>query len=85
MSDLHTCHAGAYFNRGKILGMLGRDEEAQQAYKEAASNAEGVSPGSFVKALASMRDFDDGLIAQMEEAVQFLQLSKGPHPLTNPS
>ncbi|CAL8470109.1 g9651 [Coccomyxa elongata] len=66
---------GAYFNRGKILGMLGREEEAQMAYAEAAEVAHGVAPGSYAKALASLKQFDSAQIGAMEEAVRFLKLS----------
>ncbi|BDA44128.1 probable protein-tyrosine sulfotransferase 1 at C-terminar half [Coccomyxa sp. Obi] len=66
---------GAYFNRGKILGMLGREEEAQAAYAEAAEVALGVAPGSYAKALASLKQFDSAQIGAMEEAVRFLKLS----------
>lgn len=69
--------AGAYFNRGKILGMLGREEEAQAAYAEAAEAAHGVAPGSYAKALASLKQFDSAQIAAMEEAVRFLKLNAG--------
>jgi len=74
---LHAWTAGAYFNRGKILGMLGREEEAQVAYKETVEQAAGINPGSFVKALASLKTFDDSTMATMEEAVRFLQLGQG--------
>ena len=75
---LHGCmHAGAYFNRGKILGMLGREGEAQEAYREAALMADGAAPGSYVKALASLKTFDDALTAHMEEAARFLKLAQG--------
>nr|QIG37616.1 sulfotransferase-like protein [Pseudococcomyxa simplex] len=67
--------AGAYFNRGKILGMLGREEEAQAAYMEAADVADGVAPGSYAKALASLKEFEDSQVEAMEEAVQFLKLT----------
>ena len=69
--------AGSYFNRGKILGMLGREEEAQEAYQEAAQQAAGVSPGSFAKSHASMKAFDSDTLATMEEAVRFLQQGQG--------
>ena len=72
--------AGSYFNRGKILGMLGMEEEAQEAYREAVQQAAGVAPGSFAKALASLKTFDDEVISAMEEAVRFLHLSKGMSP-----
>ena len=74
---LHAWSAGAYFNRGKILGMLGREEDAQVAYKETVEQAAGINPGSFVKALASLKTFDDSTMATMEEAVRFLQLGQG--------
>ena len=73
----HSCAAGSYFNRGKILGMLGREEEAQEAYREAALVSEGVAAGSFAKALASLKAYDEDLVAKMEEAVRFLQLERG--------
>ena len=38
---------------GRILGMLGREEGAQEAYRETVQQAAGVSPDSFIKALAS--------------------------------
>ena len=57
--------------------MLGREEEAQVAYKETVEQAAGVNPGSFVKALASLKTFDDSTMATMEEAVRFLQLGQG--------
>ena len=77
-ASLHGCmHAGAYFNRGKILGMLGREGEAQEAYREAALMAEGAAPGSYVKALASLKTFDSALTARMEEAARFLKLAQG--------
>lgn len=76
--SMHGCmHAGAYFNRGKILGMLGREGEAQEAYREAALMADGAAPGSYVKALASLKTFDDTLTAHMEEAARFLKLAQG--------
>ncbi|CAK0736461.1 hypothetical protein CVIRNUC_000749 [Coccomyxa viridis] len=71
-----TLTAGSYFNRGKILGMLGREEDAQEAYKEAALVSEGVAAGSFAKALASLKAYDEDLVAKMEEAVRFLQLER---------
>lgn len=77
-ASLQWCmHAGAYFNRGKILGMLGREGEAQEAYREAALMTEGAAPGSYVKALASLKTFDDALTARMEEAARFLKLAQG--------
>ena len=57
--------------------MLGREEDAQEAYKEAALVSEGVAAGSFAKALASLKAYDEDLIAKMEEAVRFLQLERG--------
>ncbi len=75
--DVSVCCTGAYFNRGKILGMLGREKEAQVAYAEAADVAYGVAPGSYAKALASLKEFDDAQVESMEEAVRFLRLSAG--------
>ncbi len=57
--------------------MLGREEEAQEAYREAVQQAAGVAPGSFAKALASLKSFDDEVISAMEEAVRFLRLGQG--------
>ena len=57
--------------------MLGREEDAQEAYKEAALVSEGVAAGSFAKALASLKAYDEDLVAKMEEAVRFLQLERG--------
>lgn len=57
--------------------MLGREEEAQTANAEAAEVAHGVAPGSYAKALASLKHFDSAQIGAMEEAVRFLQLSAG--------
>ena len=57
--------------------MLGREEEAQVAYAEAAEAAHGVAPGSYAKALASLKQFDSAQIGAMEEAVRFLKLSAG--------
>ncbi len=45
--------AGAYFNRGKALDMLGRHQEAQAAYADAADAAKRVAPGSYAKACAA--------------------------------
>lgn len=70
-------HAGAYFNRGKILGMMGREEEAQAAYEEAVEAAQGVSPGSYFKALASLKQFDAGQVEVMEDAARFLRSLSG--------
>ena len=39
--------------------------------------SEGVAAGSFAKALASLKAYDDDLVAKMEEAVRFLQLNRG--------
>ena len=57
--------------------MLGREEDAQEAYKEAALVSEGVAAGSFAKALASLKAYDEDLLAKMEEAVRFLRLERG--------
>ena len=57
--------------------MLGREQDAQEAYKEAALVSEGVAAGSFAKALASLKAYDEDLVAKMEEAVRFLQLERG--------
>ena len=65
--------------------MLGREEEAQAAYVEAADVAHGVAPGSYAKALASLKHFDDGQIEAMEEAVRFLKHNVGaPLSITSP-
>ena len=57
--------------------MLGLEDEAQEAYREAVQQAAGVAPGSFAKALASLKTFDDEVISAMEEAVRFLHLERG--------
>ena len=57
--------------------MLGMEGEAQEAYREAVQMAAGVAPGSFAKALASLKGFDEDTIAAMEEAVRFLQTGQG--------
>ena len=80
LKEYRKCCTGAYFNRGKILGMLGREEEAQAAYMEAADVADGVAPGSYAKALASLKEFEDSQVEAMEEAVQFLKLTAGASP-----
>ena len=68
------------------MGMLGREEDAQEAYKEAALVSEGVAAGSFAKALASLKAYDEDLVAKMEEAVRFLQLERGEsHKISYPS
>ena len=66
--------------------MLGREEDAQEAYKEAALVSEGVAAGSFAKALASLKAYDEDLVAKMEEAARFLQLERGEsHNISYPS
>ena len=40
--------------RGRILGMLGREEGAQEAYRITVQQAAGVSSDSFIKAPASL-------------------------------
>lgn len=72
----HAC-AGSFFNRGKILGMLGREEAAQEAYAGAVEAAYGVAPGSYAKALTSLREYGPADVAAMEDAALYLQLSGG--------
>ena len=57
--------------------MLGMEEEAQEAYREAVQQAAGVAPGSFAKALASLKAFDADILATMEEAVRYLHMGQG--------
>ena len=57
--------------------MLGLEEEAQEAYREAVQQAAGVAPGSFAKALASLKAFDADTIAIIEEAVRYLHMGQG--------
>lgn len=70
-------HAGAFFNRAKILGMLGREAEAQEAYRDTIDASHGAAPGSYAKALASLSQYDDQHMTNMEEAVRFIELSSG--------
>lgn len=55
------CAAGALFNRGKALDMLGRAAEAQAAYAEAARKANGISAakGSYAKAFAALKQLSE--------------------------
>ena len=73
---MHAC-AGSYFNRGKILGMLGRDAAAQEAYREAAQAAQGVAAGSFSKSLTALQEYGSGEVAALEDALLYLRLSAG--------
>ena len=57
--------------------MLGREEEAQEAYREAVEASQGVSPGSYAKALTALNEYTAGEFAAMEEAASYLKLSEG--------
>ena len=72
----HAC-AGSYFNRGKILGMLGRDSLAEAAYQEAARAAHGVAPGSYSKSLTALKEYGPNEVAALEDALLYLNLSAG--------
>ena len=76
MAEPGAC-AGSYFNRGKILGMLGREAAAEEAYHEAVRASEGVSPGSFSKSLAALREYGAAEVASLEDALLYLRLSAG--------
>jgi hypothetical protein len=57
--------------------MLGREAEAQEAYREAIEVSHGAAPGSYAKALASLTQYSDKQVSDMEEAVRCIHLSSG--------
>ncbi|KAK9809069.1 hypothetical protein WJX72_008857 [[Myrmecia] bisecta] len=70
-------YAGALFNKGKALGMLGKAEQAQQAYLDAIQAARGATPDTFAKAYASLKTFTEDQLSDLENAVAFLALATG--------
>ncbi|KAK9821781.1 hypothetical protein WJX81_002302 [Elliptochloris bilobata] len=72
-------YAGALFNRGKALDMLGRAGEAQDAYAEAARAARGISAaqGSYAKAFAAQKQLSKEQVAELEDATRYLGLVAG--------
>lgn len=67
----------AHFNVGKILGMLGRKKEADEAYVEAVEVAREVSPGIWGKSLAARKVLSEDEVADVEAAIRYLTLLKG--------
>ncbi|KXZ46102.1 hypothetical protein GPECTOR_47g379 [Gonium pectorale] len=60
---------GLRFNRGKALAALGRTQEAEDAYGEAARGAVGLEPDCFAKATAAMSRLPDDLFPLVRAAV----------------
>ena len=68
---------GAVFNKGKALGMLGRGADAANVFLDAIESSRKIAPGTFTKAYASLHNFTAAHVADMEAAMQYLQLVQG--------
>jgi tetratricopeptide (TPR) repeat protein len=64
------------FNKGKVLGILGRLKEADQVYEQTAVNCLGHSLNSYSKSLAAMTKIPEELLPQAA------QVSLGGRPET---
>lgn len=62
--------------------MLGKAEEAAAIFAEAIEASRGVSTGTFTKAYASLHNFTDAHVLDMEAALQYLHLVHGAVKLT---
>ena len=69
--------AGAMFNKGKALGMLGREAEAQATYRQAMKVAKGVSPSTWTKCCASLKKVTDDELDEIDAAATFLTYGTG--------
>ena len=65
------------FNKGKALGMLGREAEAQATYRQAMKVARGVSPSTWTKCCASLKKVTDDDLDEMDAAATFLTYGTG--------
>lgn len=69
--------SGAHFNKGKVLGMLGRKTDADEAYRQAAELSREVSPSTWGKALAARKLLTDDEVVELETALRYLTLLDG--------
>ena len=83
ITALRTCQyrgemcPGALYNKGKALGMLGRESKAQNVYQEAIDAARGTTASTWTKACASLKSFTQEQIDDMEAAAKYLTNAAG--------
>ncbi|KAK9867531.1 hypothetical protein WJX84_002555 [Apatococcus fuscideae] len=71
--EFASMYAGAAFNKGKALGVLGRADEADAAFLQALEVSRQVAVSSYARSFAALRQQTDESAKELTSAIQYLK------------